>query len=188
MSAIDLGAVIPGFDDPAFGSQAAFRAALRALSRPGTLVECERAAYPLALALLDQDTHLWVSPAMQRLAASLRFHTGCALVDDAARADFVLVGNPEEMPALDSLALGTDEAPQRSATVILVVDEIARDGGWRLSGPGLAGHARLRVPALGASFLEQWQANGRRFPRGVDVFLCSGERVCGLPRTTRIDA
>lgn len=187
MKAVDLAAVLPGFDDPAFGSQAAFRAALQALSRPGTIVECERAAYSLCLALLDQDTRLWLSPAAQAFGPSLRFHTGCVVVSDAATADFLLIAKIQEMPPLESLAVGSDEAPHRSATLMVEVGELADDGGWKLSGPGIPGDARLRVPALGERFLEAWQANGRRFPRGVDAFLCSGGRVCGLPRTTRIE-
>jgi alpha-D-ribose 1-methylphosphonate 5-triphosphate synthase subunit PhnH len=188
MSTLDLASVLPGFDDPAFGSQAAFRAALQALSRPGIIVDCERAAYSLCLALLDQDTRLWLSPAAQAFGPSLRFHTGCVLVSEVSQADFVMVGTAREMPPLESLAVGSDEAPHRSATLIVEVDELADEGGWKLSGPGIPGEARLRVPALGERFLEEWKANGRRFPRGLDVFLCSGGRVCGLPRTTRIEA
>src|SRR5262245_10105437 len=171
MSAIDLSAVLPGFDDPAFGSQAAFRAALQALSRPGSLVECERSAlYSLGLALLDQDTTVWLSPTARSLGASLRFHTGCPLLDDAGSADYVLVGAANEMPALDRLAIGSDEAPHHSATLIVEVDELSTHGGWTLSGPGIQETTRLSVPALGAAFLAEWQANARRFPRGVDLF------------------
>lgn len=188
MSGVDLGSVLPGFDDPAFGSQAAFRAALQALSRPGTVVDCERAAYSLCLALLDQDTRLWLSPAAQAFGPSLRFHTGCHLAGDAAEADFVFAGKAQELPPLESLAAGSDEAPHRSATVILELEGLAAGGGWKLAGPGISDEARLRVPALGAAFLEEWRASQRRFPRGVDLFLCSGARVCGLPRTTRVEA
>jgi alpha-D-ribose 1-methylphosphonate 5-triphosphate synthase subunit PhnH len=188
MSTLDLASVLPGFDDPAFGSQAAFRAALQALSRPGIIVDCERAAYSLCLALLDQDTRLWLSPAAQALGPSLRFHTGCVIVPEVSQADFVMAGTAREMPPLESLATGSDEAPHRSATLIVEVGELAGDGGWKLGGPGIPGEARLRVPALGERFLEEWKANGGRFPGGVDAFLCSGGRVCGLPRTTRIAA
>lgn len=188
MSGVELGSVLPGFDDPAFGSQAAFRAALQALSRPGVLVDCERAAYSLCLALLDQDTRLWLSPAARAFGPSLRFHTGCILVPGVSQADFVMAGTASEMPPLESLATGSDEAPHCSATLIVEVGELADDGGWKLGGPGIPGEARLRVPALGERFLEEWKANGTRFPRGVDAFLCSGGRVCGLPRTTRIGA
>ena len=188
MTAIDLAAVLPGFDDPAYGSQAAFRAALQALCRPGTVVECERAAYALCLALLDQDTRLWLSPSAQAFGSSLRFHTGCILETDASKADFLMVGTAHEMPKLESLALGTDEAPHRSATMIVEVEELAPHGGWKLAGPGIPDETQVHVPALGAAFLGEWKTNQRRFPRGIDLFLCSGARVCGLPRTTRIEA
>jgi alpha-D-ribose 1-methylphosphonate 5-triphosphate synthase subunit PhnH len=188
MSALDLSGVREGFADLALESQAVFRGALEALSRPGRIVECRRAATALALALLDQDTKLWVSARAKRDAPTLRFHTGCALVADAAEADFLLVGEAAELPDLGSLACGTDEAPHRSASVILRVAALAGDGGWKLSGPGIHGIARLRVGGLGAPFVEQWARNGKRFPRGVDLFLCAGDRLCGLPRTTLLEA
>ena len=188
MSALDLGGVEAGFADLALESQAVFRGALEALSRPGRIVECRRAATALALALLDQDTRLWLSPRAQREAATLRFHTGFVPAADAAGADFLLVAEPAELPDLDALACGTDESPHRSASVILRVASLSDEGGWKLSGPGIHGTARLRVGGLGTPFLEQWARNGKRFPRGVDLFLCADDRLCGLPRTTLLEA
>jgi alpha-D-ribose 1-methylphosphonate 5-triphosphate synthase subunit PhnH len=188
MSVLDLSGVEAGFADLALESQVVFRGALEALSRPGKIVDCRRAATALALALLDQDTRLWASPRAKRETATLRFHTGCALVAEAAEADFLLVGDAAELPDLDSLACGSDEAPHRSASVILRVASLAADGGWKLSGPGIHGAVHLRVGGLGAAFLEQWARNGKRFPRGVDLFLCAGDRLCGLPRTTLLEA
>ena len=185
---LDLSGVEGGFADLALESQAVFRGALEALSRPGKIVECRRAATALALALLDQDTRLWASPKARRETATLRFHTGCALVAEAAAADFLLVAEAAELPDLESLARGSDEAPHRSATVILRVASLAADGGWKLSGPGIHGTAQLRVGGLGTPFVEQWARNGKRFPRGVDLFLCAGDRLCGLPRTTLLEA
>jgi alpha-D-ribose 1-methylphosphonate 5-triphosphate synthase subunit PhnH len=185
---LDLSGVETGFADLALESQAVFRGALEALSHPGKIVECRRAAAALALALLDQDTRLWASPKAQRETATLRFHTGCTLVAEAAEADFLLVAEAAELPDLESLACGSDEAPHRSATIILRVASLAADGGWKLSGPGIHGTAQLRVGGLGAPFLEQWARNGKRFPRGVDLFLCAGDRLCGLPRTTLLEA
>jgi alpha-D-ribose 1-methylphosphonate 5-triphosphate synthase subunit PhnH len=184
----DLSGVETGFADLALESQAVFRGALEALSRPGKIVECRRAATALALALLDQDTRLWASQRAKRETATLRFHTGCNMVEQAAQADFLLVADVAELPDLDSLACGSDEAPHRSATIILRVASLAADGGWKLSGPGIHGAAQLRVGGLGAPFLEQWARNGKRFPRGVDLFLCAGDRLCGLPRTTLLEA
>ena len=189
MSSLELAGVEAGFADLALESQVVFRGALEALSRPGRIVECRRAATALALALLDQDTKLWLSPRATREAMTLRFHTGCPIVEEAAAADFLLVAEPAELPALDSLACGSDEAPHRSATVILRVGSLdGGEGGWKLSGPGIQGAARLRAAGLGAGFAEQWKRNGKRFPRGVDLFLCAGDRLCGLPRTTLLEA
>ena len=184
----DLSGVETGFADLALESQAVFRGALEALSHPGKIVECRRAATALALALLDQDTRLWASPRAKRETSTLRFHTGCVVIAEAAEADFLLVADTAELPDLESLACGSDEAPHRSATVILRVAWLAAEGGWKLSGPGIHGTAHLRVGGLGAPFLEQWARNARRFPRGVDLFLCAGDRLCGLPRTTLLEA
>ena len=60
---VDLAGVEPGFADLALESQGVFRSALDALSRPGRIVECRRAGdLRSPLALLDQDTRLWLSP------------------------------------------------------------------------------------------------------------------------------
>jgi alpha-D-ribose 1-methylphosphonate 5-triphosphate synthase subunit PhnH len=61
------------------------------------------------------------------------------------------------------------------------------DSGWRLSGPGVRDEARLSIPSLGDDFLLQWERNRARFPRGIDLYVSSGELLCGLPRTTRIE-
>ena len=196
---LDLADIGPGFTDTALESQAVFRRGLAALSRPGELLDCgevpapppgvQPAANALLLALLDQDCRLWLSPSLNGSAAGyLRFHTGCILVGDTRQADFALVATPSELPPLGSLELGTDEYPDRSATLVLQVDSLDPDGEWRLAGPGIRGERRLRAQGLGADFLAQWRQNARSYPRGVDLFLVSGARICGLPRTTRIEA
>lgn len=199
MSALELAGVGSGFSDPVFDSQAVFRGCLAALSTPGTIVSLEAAMDPipgvhlaagmLLMALLDQDTRLWLSPAAERsrVAAHLKFHTGCALAASPAEADFALVAGPQELPSLDAFSAGTEEFPERSAIVVVQVPEL-RGAGWRLSGPGIRDEARLSAPALGAQFIAQWERNQMRFPRGVDLYLVSGDRLCGLPRTTRIEA
>jgi len=197
---IDLAEIGAGFADPVLDSQRVYRDALAALSRPGTLVPVAAcgdgipglhpAAGGLLLALLDQDTRLWLSPSLRsgRAEASLRFHTGCTVADSAECADFALVAGPHELPALETFAAGTDEHPERSTTLVLQVPAIAAGGGWRLTGPGIQADAQVRVEGLAAVFVAQWEANRQRFPRGIDLFLSGGDQLCGLPRTTRIEA
>lgn len=199
MGVIDLAEVGAGFADPVFDSQRAYRDCLATLSRPGTLAcvatpeDVVRGLWPAAgallLALLDQDTRLWLSPSLAngRVESSLRFHTGCAMVASPGAADFALVAAPHELPALEAFAAGTDEHPERSTTLVLQVPALSTEGGWRLTGPGIQAQAQVRAEGLGAAFLAQWEANRQRFPRGIDLFLSSGDRLCGLPRTTRIE-
>jgi alpha-D-ribose 1-methylphosphonate 5-triphosphate synthase subunit PhnH len=195
---LDLAEVAPGFADPTLESQAVFRRGLAALSRPGTLQDCgdvpapppgvEPAANALLLALLDQDCRLWLSPSCNGAGAGyLRFHTGCVLVGEQRQADFALVAAPAELPPLGSFDLGTAEYPNRSTTLVVQVGTLSDAGPWRLTGPGIRGEARLQAAGLGADFLAQWRHNAKSFPRGVDLFLASGTRLCGLPRTTRIE-
>lgn len=196
---LDLAGIGAGFGEVATDSQSVFRQGLAALSRPGSVLECgarleppagvQPAAIALLLALLDQDTRLWLSPGMPGAAAGyLRFHTGCALVGDARMADFALAASIAEMPALDAFDPGSAEYPERSATIVLQVERLGEQGGWRLSGPGIRGEATLSVTGMGERFLDQWRRNYKRFPQGVDLFLASGTKLCGLPRTTRIEA
>lgn len=199
MNPTDLQHIVGGFEHEAFGSQAAFRASMNALSYPGRWtpmpMQAERprqghaAAAVLLLSLLDADCTVWLSP---RLAASdaapwLRFHTGCQVVTDASDAQFVWVAQGDAMPALASLLRGSDNQPDHSATCILDVLDTGGDA-CTLSGPGIQGTALLQVDGLPPDFAAQWADNHASFPRGVDVFLSTPTHIAGLPRTTRIGA
>jgi alpha-D-ribose 1-methylphosphonate 5-triphosphate synthase subunit PhnH len=196
---LDLAGIGSAFADTTLESQAAFRRALAALSRPGSMQDCGEvpppprgvhpAANALLLALLDQDCRLWLSPSLDGAAAGyLRFHTGCILAGDARQADFALVAAPAELPPLADFSQGSDEHPERSVTLIVQLNALAAGGGWRLAGPGIRGDAFLEAEGLGGEFLAQWRQNAKGFPRGADLFLVCGRRFCGLPRTTRIEA
>ena len=202
MSTTPLASLGAGFSNEAFGSQAVFRAVLQALSHPGRTVAVEHdaqapavghsASAAVLLALLDSDCTLWLSP---RLAASdagawLRFHTGCALVSEAAQARFVWVAQGDVVPPLDSLELGTDIYPEQSATCLVDVLRATAiptdsEGAWYLRGPGIQDMAALQLDGLPDDFETQWAANQAMFPRGVDLLLATADHIVGLPRTTR---
>lgn len=202
MKAEDLQQVRPGFHDAALGSQAVFRTALSALSHPGRVIEMpdvsalprhgHGAAALLLQALVDNDCAVWLSPALAAsdAAAWLRFHTGCRWAAVPADARFLWVAEGDELPALASLDAGTDAYPDQSATCVVEVTALDGTEGDTLvlSGPGIATEQPLTVKGLPVDFVDQWDANHRGFPRGVDIFLATSTHIAGLPRSTRVRA
>lgn len=185
-----------GFADPSLDAQRCFRAVLEAMSRPGRVQQLEAglaeppaplglAAGAVLLTLADADTPVWIDDAAAPAADWLRFHAGCPLVAAPAAAQFALTCGA--MPALDSLAQGTEEAPQDSATLVLQVASLARGTALRLTGPGIETAQLLHVAGLPPGFVQDWARNAALFPRGVDVILCAGASVAALPRTVRIE-
>jgi len=190
----------PGFSDLARGSQQVFRTVLDALSRPGRIHTVRSdaqlpagvdhpAAANVLLALLDQDCTLWLSPSLASgpLAAYLRFHTGCQIVATPEQAQFVWAASGAELPALDTLASGSEYTPEFGATCLVQVHALDDTAGWTLRGPGILTTQPLGAQGLPSNFVAQWAACQAHFPQGVDLLLSAGDRLVGLPRTTRIE-
>jgi alpha-D-ribose 1-methylphosphonate 5-triphosphate synthase subunit PhnH len=180
----------PGFADPVLDAQAAFRAVLQAMSRPGQVHRLpplpepppglSPAAAAMLLTLIDAETKLCLS-AGPEAEAWVRFHCAAPLAE-AGSAQFVLD------PAAGLLALdpGTEEEPETGATLILDVAGLEEGTGWRLTGPGIRDEHRLAVAGAPPGFLADWARNRRHAPRGVDVILCAGDRIAALPRSVAI--
>jgi len=191
--------VQPGLVDPVLDSQRIFRGVLDAMSHPGRVVTLGLARPALAplhpatlaicLALVDFETPVWLDAAGRAadVMAHLRFHCGCRIVDDPARARFAVVADATRMPDLDRFDAGTGEYPDRSATVIVQTRALAAGAGRRLTGPGIEAEERLEADGLPVRFWEGLRANRDRFPRGIDVLLTAGASVAALPRTTRVE-
>lgn len=181
---------LPGFADPVLDAQACFRAVLEAMSRPGRVQAIvpppevppglSPAAAAVLLTLVDAATPLRLV-AGDEAAAWVRFHCGCRLVTDGAA--FVL----DPAAALMELDPGTEEEPERGATLILEVAGLADGAGWRLAGPGIRDLHRLDVAGAPPGFVADWARSRARFPRGVDAILCAGTRIAALPRGVAIE-
>jgi alpha-D-ribose 1-methylphosphonate 5-triphosphate synthase subunit PhnH len=189
----------PGFADPARDAQRAFRAVLDALSHPTRRYPLTGPAEPpaalgrglaaIALALLDEDCGVWLGGALGRdteVASWLAFHTGARRADSTA-AGFV-IADPGTLPPLDSLVLGTDEAPHLSATVVLDVRGCTGTTRFTACGPGIADTATLAAPWAPDDLGDAWRRNTGLFPRGVDLLLVAADSVTAVPRTTRLIA
>ena len=186
-----------GFAEPGDDAQRTFRTVLTALSEPGRIMQLPvalpiglppgPAALGLLLALADGDTSLWLDDPARPAAPYLRFHTGAPIVTRAAAAVFALVGDGARCPPLDAFDGGSEDYPDRSATLVLEVSHLAEGGPLILRGPGIADRRSLTVGGLPPGFCDQWAANHALFPRGIDVLLTCGDRLVGLPRSVILE-
>jgi alpha-D-ribose 1-methylphosphonate 5-triphosphate synthase subunit PhnH len=179
-------------------SQAVFRLALEALSRPARPLGADfgglfgaRPPMPvtmaaLALALADGLTPVWLSPSLAEASGWLAFHSS-APRSSPELASLVLAASPGELPSLTRLRLGSERYPDRSATVILGG---VLDGGGGIpvaaSGPGILDRVLFEGHGLDRDFVDAWAANRALYPLGVDVFLAGPGSLAGLPRSVSL--
>jgi len=187
-----------GFADLVKDSQSVFRSVMDALSRPGLRRPIHVEAVPpaplspevaaVALTLADHDSPVWLDETLagsEAVVAWLKFHTGAPIVGDPREADFALVSGWGTLPRLDAFAIGTDEYPDRSTTVVLAVENF-EGAGRTITGPGIKDTETLAIAGITEDFIAQWALNRELFPCGVDVLFAGAGQVVGLPRTTRI--
>ena len=195
---LDFAQLEPGFADAVRGAQGCFRAVLDAMAHPGRIVVLPTslggappaplglAAAAIALTLCDIDTPIWLDATSQPAAGYFAFHCGAPLADSPADAQFAVIADAATMPPLDRFALGSDEFPERSATLVIAVSGLTEETGTTLRGPGIRGEARLGVAGLPARFWGERAALAALFPRGLDVIFVCGDRLAALPRSTQI--
>ncbi len=185
-----------GFADATHDAQAVFRAVLDALSRPGRLQTLDasdglqapaplsRGLTALLLTLLDAETSLHLEGPLASDAAWMyaRFHTGVQPTGREA-ADFVAVRAAEA--SFEGLRLGTDEAPQHGATLIVEATTLAGQS-LVLTGPGIEHTQRMGLCGLPTAFWQQRIAQEKQFPRGVDLLIVCGSQLVAVPRSTHI--
>lgn len=151
------------------------------VAAPGSLGTAQAA---LLLTLADADTPVLIPAAPPTLSAWLAFHTGARLATAADDAVFALVGCGGALP--EGLPLGTQDYPDRAATLVLEVEAFGRGETLRLSGPGINGRTELTVAGLPEGLTTLLADNRTLFPRGIDVLLTAGRDLVALPRSTRL--
>lgn len=187
-----------GFTDAVTHAQGVFRSVMDAMARPGSIGVVDVAVAPpaplgiaagaLLLTLCDHDTPIWVTPVLAKSALPgwIGFHTGASLTSTKTDAKFAFVEAGAPFPSLSQFALGTQEYPDRSTTLIVEVASLEGGQPLQLSGPGIRDTATITPKGLPETFLRQWADNRALFPRGVDLVLTAGRRFIALPRTTKI--
>ena len=160
----------------------AFEALLWALSRPGMIRSLpESGEAQVIAALLDRECA--VHAADPRLMP-LILQSGAQLAEIDA-ADHIFLGRPSDAHVLRAVPQGTDLYPDDGATLIVQAD-LGEGATLRLSGPGVNGALEVQVGGLPDGFW-QHRAEIMRYPMGFEIFLLDGDRVMGLPRSTKIE-
>ena len=178
-----------GFATPPVDAANAFRAAMNAMARPGSVQDITGAEPPagisaaagcLLLTLCDPETGIYLAPDVDcpALRSWLAFHTGAPFVA-AEKADFAL-GSWQALLPLDQYPIGTSEYPDRSATLIVELTEFAAPNA-SLTGPGIKDSTPFALPDVGAC-----QGNAAKFPLGVDFFFTCQSQLAALPRSTTL--
>ena len=184
-------ALTGGFAAPSPDAARAFRAVLEATARPGTIHTVTGAAPPapvsvaagvVLLTLCDTTTPLHLAGAADcpAVRAWVAFHIGSPLVA-AGQADFA-VGRWADLQPVTRFRIGQPDYPDRSATLIVETDRLVNHGPC-LTGPGIETATWLSLPETAA-----FRANRAVFPLGFDTILTCGNRLAGLPRSTRVEA
>ena len=189
----------PGFVDRVLSAQSTFRSVMDAMARPGSVQRIVpmagtpdtmmRGTAAIALTLFDHDTPLWLDAQMSESSGVtkwLKFHTGAPVVQDSSIAAFALISDGALLPVLERFALGTNEYPDRSTTVIVQVESLDAGRSFELRGPGIDGAATLQASFRPFDLFERLRMNEALFPRGIDLVLVADDAVVAIPRTTRI--
>jgi alpha-D-ribose 1-methylphosphonate 5-triphosphate synthase subunit PhnH len=188
-----------GFADKVLSAQSTFRSVMEAMARPGSVQQViagvgtpgplMRGAAAIALTLFDHDTPIWLDGGMRQsseVAKWLKFHSGAPVVEDASISSFALIEDGGALPDLSRFALGSNEYPDRSTTLIVQVKSLTHGRDYELRGPGIDGAMTLRATIEPTDLFERLSINETLFPRGIDVVLVSGDAVVAIPRTTRL--
>ena len=181
--------LIGGFTDAPIQAAHAFRAAMTAMARPGTIHDItggqapapvSPAAATLLLTLCDAETPLCLAGAhdCEAVRAWVTFHTSAPFV--APEHAMFALGTWDALQPVDAFATGTPEYPDRAATLIVDGADLA-NAGSTLTGPGIRESIRFALPDPAA-----FARNAARFPLGWDCYFTSGARLAALPRSTRI--
>lgn len=159
-----------------------FEALLWATSRPGQIRTLPQEGMgQIVAALLDRECAVY---AREEALAEEIARTGAELVA-LEKADHAFVGKAENAGFLAQLQCGSDLYPDDGAT--LIVEATFGQGPMlRFKGPGVEGALDVQINGLPDGF---WQQREKliRYPMGFEILLVDGDRVIGVPRSTKVE-
>lgn len=189
-----------------------YRCLLDCMARPGKInqvsellrkvpenLPCLPEIYIVGRTLLDQQVGFFLYDDAEHENRTLRYLqwvTGSRPVAVDA-ADYLLFAAAPPAPRIDELMrrirIGTLLEPEKSATLILVVNALSGDSGRGLQlvlhGPGIRDRRTLKVEGLDPIWLRLRAERNREYPTGCDfIFIGKDGNLVALPRTTIIES
>lgn len=159
-----------------------FRAAIVALSYPGRRIPVENASEaaqertgPRILRALYDEAALVTKVAADGTITGVRPEEATVLVVEGSTSHGLL----------NRLPRGTEEYPERGATVIYHVEGLPDTTRLHLTGPGVDGDLEIRLPLDPGEVLARNRACDK-YPTGIDLLVTGAGWVTGLPRTTTV--
>ena len=161
-------------------ANATFEALMWALSRPGDVRTLPEAGFgAIAETLVDLECSAYAdTPEMrERVVAS-----GAMLADRIGSADHVFLSTLENAE-IARINCGTALYPDDGATLIVAVAHSGQR--VRLTGPGIENTTEIAL-AVSPGF---WAMREMLclYPEGFDIFFVDGDRVIGIPRSTKVE-
>lgn len=169
--------------------QAHFRILLEAMSRPGSTqpLTITPQTGPTALAVLATLLDGAVSLADPNRLLSEQDWAMLQTQQKPADAAEYLICNGHTAPEFTPM-LGTLESPEKSATIIVIVESLSQgDTRLRVSGAGINGNRECSLQGLHPEWLNHREVWGCSFPLGVDIILVDECEVMALPRTSKVE-
>ncbi|ABR47364.1 phosphonate metabolism protein [Alkaliphilus metalliredigens QYMF] len=183
--------------------QMIYRKVLDAMSRPGKINNIKKetealdqyqdlylGTFGILHLLLDTEvTYNVISNNEKVVSQLINLHTYSKRAD-IKKADYIFIlknANKEEVEvSLNDSKIGDLRDPQKSATVILEVEEISNEKGLILRGPGIKKESYLKINTP-FSWIENRNQKNIEFPLGIDmIFIDKDANITCLPRTTEI--
>ncbi|MEM7672652.1 MAG: phosphonate C-P lyase system protein PhnH [Verrucomicrobiota bacterium] len=192
--------------DEVFDSQVLFRSIFDGMSRPGKINNLKhvgieppegitRAAALVAFSLLNDDVSVMLAEPSEAVADYLRGNTAVR-ESSVSSADFIIGTADSTCSLIEQSKEGEPLYPEKSATFILMVEEMSSEPvsqgiALSLSGPGIDGTKKIFVSGISEKWLKELAEKNCEFPLGVDVIMTAEKGddciVSCLPRTTRIE-
>lgn len=182
-----------------FDAQAHFRILLDSMARPGKVnniseikiqspEKLNATSALMGFALLNSDVTFYTNNNSSEISEYFIVNTNSkpATIE---HADFVFINGSDDGRVLLKTNVGVLEYPEKSATVIIDVDNIydlPKDQTFEiiLQGPGVDGEKRVYVRNISHHILESLKEQNAEYPLGIDVILTDreGNIVC-IPRS-----